>query len=249
MSQRSWIMDQGSRIKDQGPRIKVQGPRIKVQGPRIKDHGPCFGTNEHPRRDTDVISRLSKSTIKGLSKYPSWVAKNPLPSSPGFFDHDCLFFGSTGSGILGSGVQGSGASFWAVSVQKANPKSAPAPPLLDQSRVLRFQYKCLGKMQFYPFLTPMGLGPISAPHVRPRFFFGFYFFLSFGSGFFCQIGSRKSGPKDSRKCSPKWTPKFQNIHPVLGASWGALGRPGGPLEASWGRLGAFWWLLGASPKR
>ena len=37
------------------------------QGPRIKDDGPCFGTNEHPRRDTDVILRLSKSTIKDLS--------------------------------------------------------------------------------------------------------------------------------------------------------------------------------------
>ena len=27
----------------------------------IKDHGPCFGTNEHPRRDTDVILRQSKA--------------------------------------------------------------------------------------------------------------------------------------------------------------------------------------------
>ena len=35
----------------------------------IKDHGPCFGTNGHPRRDTDVISRLSKSTIEDLSFY------------------------------------------------------------------------------------------------------------------------------------------------------------------------------------
>ena len=32
----------------------------------IKDHGPCFGTNGHPRRDTDVILRLSKSTIEDL---------------------------------------------------------------------------------------------------------------------------------------------------------------------------------------
>ena len=31
---------------------------------RIKDHGPCFGTNEHPRRDTDVILRLSKAPIE-----------------------------------------------------------------------------------------------------------------------------------------------------------------------------------------
>ena len=33
------------------------------------DLGPCFGTNEHPRRDTDVISRPSKSTIQDLSFY------------------------------------------------------------------------------------------------------------------------------------------------------------------------------------
>ena len=33
----------------------------------IKDHGTCFGTNEHPRSDTDVILRLSKSTIEDLS--------------------------------------------------------------------------------------------------------------------------------------------------------------------------------------
>ena len=33
------------------------------------DVGPCFGTNEHPRRDTDVILRLSKSTIEDLSFY------------------------------------------------------------------------------------------------------------------------------------------------------------------------------------
>ena len=26
------------------------------------DHGPCFGMNGHPGRDTDVISRPSKST-------------------------------------------------------------------------------------------------------------------------------------------------------------------------------------------
>ena len=33
------------------------------------DVGPCLGTNEHPRRDTDVILRLSKSTIQDLSFY------------------------------------------------------------------------------------------------------------------------------------------------------------------------------------
>ena len=48
---------------DDAPRggDKDQGTRIKD-----KDHGPCFGTNEHPRRDTDVILRLSKSTIEDL---------------------------------------------------------------------------------------------------------------------------------------------------------------------------------------
>ena len=57
--------DRGSRtrIKDQGSRIKDQGSRIQDQGSRIKDHGPCFGTNEHPRRDTDVILRQSKASI------------------------------------------------------------------------------------------------------------------------------------------------------------------------------------------
>ena len=33
------------------------------------DVGPCFGTNEHPRRDTDVILRLFKSTNDFLSFY------------------------------------------------------------------------------------------------------------------------------------------------------------------------------------
>ena len=61
--------DHGPRTKDQGPRTKDQGPKTKDQGPRTKDHGPCFGTNGHPRRDTDVILRLSKSTIEYLSFY------------------------------------------------------------------------------------------------------------------------------------------------------------------------------------
>ena len=42
---------------------------LPYQGSRIKDLGPCFGMNGHPRRDTDVISRLSKSTIQDLSFY------------------------------------------------------------------------------------------------------------------------------------------------------------------------------------
>ena len=41
----------------------------KDLGPRTRDHGPCFGTNDHPRRDTDVILRLSKFTIEDLSFY------------------------------------------------------------------------------------------------------------------------------------------------------------------------------------
>ena len=57
------------------PRTKDQGPSIKDQGPRIKDHGPCFGTNEHPRRDEDVILRLSKSTIEDLSFYIGFISQ------------------------------------------------------------------------------------------------------------------------------------------------------------------------------
>ena len=36
----------------------------QTKGSRIKDHGPCFGTNEHPGRDTDVILRQSKAPIE-----------------------------------------------------------------------------------------------------------------------------------------------------------------------------------------
>ena len=43
-----------------------QGSRIES---RIKDLGPCFGMNGHSRRATDVILRLSKSTIDFLSFY------------------------------------------------------------------------------------------------------------------------------------------------------------------------------------
>ena len=35
----------------------------------IKHLGPCFGISDYPGRDTDVISRPSKSTIKDLSFY------------------------------------------------------------------------------------------------------------------------------------------------------------------------------------
>ena len=53
MDHGSWIMDHGSWINDHGS--------------RILDLGPCSGMNDHPGRDTDVISRPSKSTIKDLS--------------------------------------------------------------------------------------------------------------------------------------------------------------------------------------
>ena len=57
------------RIKDQGLRIMDHGSSIKDPGSWIKDPGACFGMNNHPGRNTDVISRLSKSAIKDLSFY------------------------------------------------------------------------------------------------------------------------------------------------------------------------------------
>ena len=38
-------------------------------GSRILDLGPCFGMNGYFRRDLDVISRQSESTIKDFSYY------------------------------------------------------------------------------------------------------------------------------------------------------------------------------------
>ena len=38
-------------------------------GPWTLDLGPCSGMNDHPGKDTDVISRPSESTIKDLSFY------------------------------------------------------------------------------------------------------------------------------------------------------------------------------------
>ena len=68
--QGSRIMDHGSRIKDHGSWIMDQRSWIMEQGSRIKDPGSwTFGMNDHPGRDTDVISRPSKSTIKDLSFY------------------------------------------------------------------------------------------------------------------------------------------------------------------------------------
>ena len=48
-------------------------PMAKDQGSWTKDHGPCFDTNGHPRRDTDVILRLSKCTIEYLSFSPGFT--------------------------------------------------------------------------------------------------------------------------------------------------------------------------------
>ena len=41
----------------------------RIHGSRTLDLGPCSGMDDHPGRDTDVISRSSKSTIKDLSFY------------------------------------------------------------------------------------------------------------------------------------------------------------------------------------
>ena len=59
----------------------MQGIRLKVEGKR--DHGPCFGMNGHPRRDTDVISRLSKSTIQDLSFYIGFTRVGSWTLDPG----------------------------------------------------------------------------------------------------------------------------------------------------------------------
>ena len=125
---------------------------------------------------------------------------------------------------------------------KKRTRNRPQPPLLDQSRALRFQYKCLGKMQFYPFLTPMGLGPISAPHVRPRFFLVFIFFEFRFRFFFAKLVPEKvaqsipenapqNGPRNSRTYTPSWG--------RLGAPWGALGVPWRRLGVVLGRFGGF----------
>ena len=74
-----WIKDHGSKIEDQvsriGSRIKDHGSRIMDHGSRIQDPGskdPGSWTlfwYRRSKRDTDVISRLSKSTIQDLSFY------------------------------------------------------------------------------------------------------------------------------------------------------------------------------------
>ena len=81
----SWIKDHGSKIKDQRSWIKDHGSWIMDHGSRIMDQGswtldlgPCFGMNGYPGRDTDVISRLSKSTIEDLSYYIGFVTSRIL---------------------------------------------------------------------------------------------------------------------------------------------------------------------------
>ena len=75
----SWITDHGSKIMDQGSWIKDHKSKIKDQRSKIKDHGPCFGTNEHPRKDSDVILRLSESTIEDL---PFYIGFAPALAEP-----------------------------------------------------------------------------------------------------------------------------------------------------------------------
>ena len=62
-------MDHGSWIKDHGSRIKDLGLWTYL--------GPCFGMNDHPGRDPDVVSRPSKSTIKDLSFYIGFTRIGP----------------------------------------------------------------------------------------------------------------------------------------------------------------------------
>ena len=85
--QASRTKDQGLRTKDQGSRIKASGSRIKDQGAMTKDQGSwSFGTNEHPRRDTDVILRLSKFTIEDLSFHIGYV-KESMVQMVAFDEH------------------------------------------------------------------------------------------------------------------------------------------------------------------
>ena len=166
--------DQGPRTKDQGSRSKDQGSSIKVQGPRIKDHGPCFGTNEHPRRDTGAISRLSKSTIEGLSKCPCWVAQNPLPKNLVFLVHWFWIFRFTGSGIFGFRCSGQWAQFLGFRGRFLNPEIGPSPPFWTSHGLCVFNInvwvKCNSTLS-----GPMGLGPISGGRLGDACFFLIFF--------------------------------------------------------------------------
>ena len=51
------------------------GDRSDIRGAEAS-HGPCFGTKEHPRRDTDVISRLPDTTTQDLSVFIGFRCSN-----------------------------------------------------------------------------------------------------------------------------------------------------------------------------
>ena len=54
----------------------IRGAEASHRGSRIKDLGLCVGLTWHRRRDTDVISRLSESTIQDLSFFRFY--KDPI---------------------------------------------------------------------------------------------------------------------------------------------------------------------------
>ena len=65
---RTWYQDSPKLHSSSSPPDRFYS-RIHGQNDRLWwsiDFGPCFGTNEHPRRDNDVILRLSKSTTEDL---------------------------------------------------------------------------------------------------------------------------------------------------------------------------------------
>ena len=68
------------------PEAGTSGPR----GSRIKDHGPCFGTNEHPRRDTDVILRQSKAPLEPFNSRSEVGGVSPTGKSFRSFVRACV---------------------------------------------------------------------------------------------------------------------------------------------------------------
>ena len=60
-------MHKGSRTLFWHEWASKKGYERDIKTVQIYNRRPCFGMNGHPRRDTDVISRLSKSTIDFLS--------------------------------------------------------------------------------------------------------------------------------------------------------------------------------------
>ena len=124
------------------------------------------------------------------------------------------------------------------------PRNRSQPPLLDQSRALCFQHKCLGKMQFYPFRADGPGADFGGSPGRRLFFFDFFFVFDFRSRFFLQKKFQKKLKNKFRNRGPKIKPHIPEHTPRLGASWGALGRPkgslGGVLGSSWDGLVASW---------